>query len=78
MKEPNKLHPLIEYSGTHAIPDIDGKLLEFISVYHENLGSHFFHEELKELGAEHVGEFIYIDDTLDESQFEDISSSAFK
>lgn len=78
MKQPKKLHEQLEYSDTHALPDIDSSLKDFISVYHENLGSHILHSALEELGAEHVGEFIYIDDTLDESQFEENASPDFE
>lgn len=72
MKEPRKLHILIDYSSDISIPEIDSSLDDFITHHNEHLDSHYLHEGLKDLGVEHVGESVFIldDAPISEDQFE--------
>lgn len=69
MKQPKKLHPLVEYSGDIFVPEIDIELDDYVTVHNENLISHKMHENLD---ADHIGESVFIiEDTIDPNQFEE-------
>ncbi len=71
MNQPRKLYPHIEYTSDIFIPEIDIELDEFISFNNEHVDSHHLHEDLKDFGAEHVGDSVLItDDSINEEQFE--------